>query len=115
MTSNASIRVLIVDDHAILRFALSEAFERRDDFELVGEAENGDQAIELYRTLQPDVVTMDYQLPGKNGDEVIAAIRDEFPEARIVLLSIMETEESLWRSVEAGRWGVWPRALRSVK
>ena len=105
MTTQSAIRILIVDDHAILRFALAEAFERREGLELIGEAENGDQALELYRKFEPDVVTMDYILPGKKGNEVIAAIRDEFPEARIVLLSISETEENLWRAVEAGALG----------
>ncbi|MDA7614878.1 response regulator transcription factor [Akkermansiaceae bacterium] len=98
-------RVLIVDDHAMVRLALAEALAQQDDLELVGEAENGARAIALYRELQPDVVTMDYQMPGLNGAEAISEILAEFPEARIVLLSIYETPESLWRATEAGALG----------
>ncbi|MDB4574039.1 response regulator transcription factor [Akkermansiaceae bacterium] len=79
-------RILIVDDHAMVRLALAEAIAQQDDLELVGEAENGARAIALYRDLQPDVVTMDYQMPGLNGAEAIGEILAEFPEARIVLL-----------------------------
>ena len=98
-------RILIVDDHAMVRLALAEAIAQQDDLELVGEAENGARAIALYRDLQPDVVTMDYQMPGLNGAEAIGEILAEFPEARIVLLSIYETPESLWRATEAGALG----------
>ena len=65
MATAKTTRILIVDDHAMVRLALAEAFEQHDDLELVGEAENGDKAIQLYRELQPDVVTMDYKLPGQ--------------------------------------------------
>lgn len=98
-------RILIVDDHAMVRLALAEAIAQQDDLELVGEAENGARAIALYRDLQPDVVTMDYQMPGLNGAEAVGEILAEFPEARIVLLSIYETPESLWRATEAGALG----------
>lgn len=98
-------RILIVDDHAMVRLALAEAIAQQDDLELVGEAENGARAIALYRDLQPDVVTMDYQMPGLNGAETITEILTQFPEARIVLLSIYETPESLWRATEAGALG----------
>ena len=98
-------RVLIVDDHAMVRLALAEALAQQDDLELGGEAENGASAIALYRELQPDVVTMDYQMPGLNGAEAIGEILAEFPEARIVLLSIYETSESLWQATEAGALG----------
>ncbi len=110
MTSHSSVRILVVDDHAMVRLALTEAIEQHHDLELVGEAENGKKALELYREHRPDVVTMDYQLPDQKGDEVIAAIRKEFPEARIVMLSIFETEESLWRAVAAGAIGYVSKA-----
>lgn len=102
---NQKTRILIVDDHAMVRLALAGAIAQQDDLELVGEAENGARAITLYRDLQPDVVTMDYQMPGLNGAEAIGEILAEFPEARIVLLSIYETPESLWRATEAGALG----------
>ena len=99
------IRILIVDDHAMVRFALSEAIQRHPDLILAGEAENGHAAVNLYRTLRPDVVTMDFKLPDRDGDEVVAEIRAEFPDARIVLLSIFENSESIWRATQAGVLG----------
>ena len=99
------IRILIVDDHAMVRFALSEAIQRHPDLILAGEAENGHSAVTLYRKLRPDVVTMDFKLPDRDGDEVVAEIRAEFPDARIVLLSIFENSESIWRATQAGVLG----------
>ena len=98
-------RILIVDDHAMVRFALSEAIQRHSDLILAGEAENGQAAVNLYRKLRPDVVTMDFKLPDRDGDEVVAEIRAEFPDARIVLLSIFENSESIWRATQAGVLG----------
>ena len=103
-------RILIVDDHAMVRLALAEAIERQDDLQLVGEAENGAKALELHRTLRPDVVTMDYRLPDRDGEEVIAAIKSEFPAARILLLSIFETEECVYRATQAGALGYVSKA-----
>lgn len=111
MTTAPTTRILIVDDHAMVRLALSQAIQQHDDLELVGEAENGEKAIELYRKIQPDVVTMDYKLPDNTGDEVIAALRAEFPEARIVLFSIYESEESIWSTTKAGALGCVSKAV----
>jgi DNA-binding NarL/FixJ family response regulator len=110
MTATPATRILIVDDHAMVRLALAEAIERHDDLQLVGEAENGAKALDLCRTLRPDVVTMDYRLPDRDGDEVIAAITAEFPDARILLLSIFETEECVYRATEAGALGYVSKA-----
>lgn len=106
------IRILIVDDHAMVRFALSEAIQRNSDMNLVGEAENGDEAISLYRNLRPDVVIMDFKLPDRNGDEVIAEICADFPDARVILLSIFENSESIWRATEAGASGYVSKAAK---
>ena len=89
----------------MVRFALSEAIQRHPDLILAGEAENGHSAVTLYRKLRPDVVTMDFKLPDRDGDEVVAEIRAEFPDARIVLLSIFENSESIWRATQAGVLG----------
>jgi DNA-binding NarL/FixJ family response regulator len=105
-------RILIVDDHAMVRFALSEAIQRNPDMSLVGEAENGDEAVSLYRNLRPDVVIMDFKLPDRNGDEVTAEIRADFPDARLILLSIFENSESIWRATEAGASGYVSKAAK---
>ncbi|MHA3770401.1 response regulator [Verrucomicrobiota bacterium sgz303538] len=99
------IRVLIVDDHAMMRLGLAEAIAGEDDMTLVGEAGNGAQAVELYRRHRPDVVTMDFQMPGADGAESIAMLRDEFPDVRVVVLSVFEGEENIWRAVQAGASG----------
>lgn len=104
------IRILIVDDHAMVRLALSQAIERNADMCLVGEAENGDKAVSIYRNLQPDVVTMDFKLPDRDGDEITAMLCAEFPGARVVLLSIFENPESIWRATEAGALGYVSKA-----
>lgn len=96
------IRVLIVDDHAMVRLGLAEAISGERDLTLVGEAANGTQAIEQFRKLQPDVVTMDFQMPGMDGAQTTAALRQEFPEARVVILSMFEGEEDIWRAVKSG-------------
>jgi len=106
------IRILIVDDHAMVRFALTEAIQRHSDLTLVGEAENGRSAVALYRKLRPDVVTMDFKLPDQDGDQVVAEIRAEFPEARVVLLSIFENSESIWRATQAGVLGYVSKAAK---
>jgi DNA-binding NarL/FixJ family response regulator len=110
MNASPATRILIVDDHAMVRLALAEAIERQDDLQLVGEAENGAKAIDLHRALRPDVVTMDYQLPDRDGEEIIAAIKSEFPDARILLLSIFETEECVYRATQAGAIGYVSKA-----
>ena len=107
---NTPIRILIVDDHAMVRLALSQAIERNSDLCLVGEAANGDQAVSLYRNLRPDVMTMDFKLPDRDGDQIITEIRCEFPDAKVVLLSIFENPESIWRATEAGALGYVSKA-----
>jgi DNA-binding NarL/FixJ family response regulator len=109
------IRVLIVDDHAMVRFALSEAIQRHSDLNLAGEAENGAGAVSLYRKLRPDVVTMDFKLPDRDGDEVVSEIRAEFPGARVVMLSIFENSETIWRATEAGVLGYVTKAAKVVE
>jgi DNA-binding NarL/FixJ family response regulator len=107
-----NIRILIVDDHGMMRFALSQGIERQPDFTLVGEAENGTQALEFYRQHKPDVVTMDYKLPGMNGVECTALLRKEFPHAKVLLLSIYEGTEDIWRAMQAGVAGYVSKAAK---
>jgi DNA-binding NarL/FixJ family response regulator len=105
------IRILIVDDHAMLRLGLAQAIGCEDDLVVAGQAANGTQALELYRQLRPDVVTMDYKMPRETGIECIAAIRAEFPDARVILLSIHEGDEDIWRATQAGALGYVSKAV----
>ena len=109
----AKIRILIVDDHAMVRMGLGQAIQLERDMCVAGEAANGFQALELYRHLLPDVVTMDYKLPGNDGVEVTTALRKEFPDARVLLLSVYESQECVWRAVQAGVTGYCSKAVET--
>lgn len=102
---DAKVKVMVVDDNSLLRLGLTEAIAGEGDLEAIGEAENGIQALELYRKLQPDVVTMDYQMPGENGVESTRNIVAGFPGAKVILLSVFEGEEDIWNAVQAGARG----------
>ncbi|MGJ8640819.1 MAG: response regulator [Opitutaceae bacterium] len=102
MTDKKAIRVLVVDDNALLRLGLTETISIEPGLELVGSASNGEQALEKVRELQPDVITMDYQMPGMNGVECTRQIVEEFPGAKIILLSVFDSEEDIWKAQKAG-------------
>lgn len=108
--STRPIRLLIVDDHFIVRMGLSSALNLETDMEVVGEAGNGRAAIDAYRRHQPDVLLMDYQLPELNGAEVTQVIRTEFPAARVIILSIYKGEEDVHRAVRAGAMAYLPKS-----
>jgi DNA-binding NarL/FixJ family response regulator len=99
------IQILIVDDHVMVREGLAQIIASDPGLVLAGMASSGAEALELYRMHRPDVVTMDYKLPGMNGIECTAALRREFSEARVILLSIHEGDEDIWRAIQAGALG----------
>ena len=99
------VSVMVVDDNSLLRLGLTEAINGEDDMVAVGEAENGDAALLRFRELLPDVVTMDYQMPGVSGIEATRQILSEFPDAKIILLSVFGGEEDVWNAVQAGAQG----------
>jgi DNA-binding NarL/FixJ family response regulator len=96
------IRVLAVDDHALLRDGISALIANQSDMELVGEAANGREAIELFRKHRPDVTLMDLQMPEMGGIDALSAIRGEFPEARIVVLTTYAGDVQVFRALKAG-------------
>ena len=104
------IRVLICDDHFVVRLGLASALNLEPNMTVVGEAADGRQAIDAYRKHRPDVVVMDYQLPGLNGAEATQAIRAEFPEARVIVLSVFKAEEDVHRAVKAGAAAYLPKS-----
>jgi two-component system, NarL family, response regulator len=101
MTDNV-IRILSVDDHALLRKGITALVNAESDMKLVAEASNGQEAIEAYRAHRPDVVLMDIQMPGMNGTEAIDRIRGEFPEARIIVLTTYTGDAQVMRALKAG-------------
>jgi DNA-binding NarL/FixJ family response regulator len=102
---NKTIRVLMVDDHPLLREGIAAVIEGQPDLEVVGEATNGREAVELFRTCNPDIVLMDLQMPVMGGIEAIAAIRSEFPKARIVVLTTYKGDTQALRAFKAGASG----------
>ena len=100
-----SIRILTVDDHPMLREGIAAVLASEQDMVLVGEASNGREAIEQFRTHRPDVTLMDVQMPEVNGIDAIVKIREEFPDARIIVLTTYTGDVQATRAFKAGAWG----------
>ena len=101
----SSIRVLTVDDHAVVRQGIAAMVTGQADMTLVGEAANGRDAIQQFRTHRPDVTIMDLQMPEMNGVDAITVIRNEFPEARIIVLTTYAGDVQILRALKAGAQG----------
>jgi len=103
--SKKAIKILLVDDHIILRMGLVTATQGEPDMEVVGEAENGDDAIAVYREQRPDVVVMDLRMPKHGGIEAIERLREEFPAARVLVFSNYSNGDEISKAFEAGACG----------
>jgi DNA-binding NarL/FixJ family response regulator len=105
MSDQARIRVFSVDDHALLREGITTLINNQADMLLVGEAANGREAVEGFREHQPDVVLMDVRLPDMTGIEAMIAIRNDFAEARFIMVTTSEGDVEIRRALEAGARG----------
>ncbi|MBL8077093.1 MAG: response regulator transcription factor [Anaerolineales bacterium] len=103
------IKILIVDDHPMMREALQMAFTDETDLQVIGEAEDAIEALKLLETLTPDIILMDLLMPNMNGLEAIAKIVETNPQARILVLSSMEDEERIVSAIQAGALGYFPK------
>jgi DNA-binding NarL/FixJ family response regulator len=99
------IRVLVADDHPIVRSGIVALLQTADDVEVVGEAESGLEVVELARELAPDVVLMDLRMPGIDGDEATARILTERAATRVLILTTYESDDSILTAIEAGASG----------
>jgi DNA-binding NarL/FixJ family response regulator len=102
---SSPIRVLVVDDHPIVRDGIAGLIAVQPDMTLVGQAGNGREAIQQVRTHRPDVTLMDLQMPEMNGLDALIAIRTEFPEARVIMLTTYEGDAHILRALKAGAQG----------
>ena len=96
------IRVLSVDDHALLREGIAMIISYQPDMVLVSQAAGGKEAIQKYREHRPDVTLMDLRMPDLSGLDALLAIRAEFPEARIIMLTTFESDEEVQRALKVG-------------
>ncbi|HUU71469.1 MAG TPA: response regulator transcription factor [Burkholderiales bacterium] len=100
--ADTAIRVLIVDDHSVVRRGLAAIIDMEDDAVVVGQAGDGAEALSLWRSLQPDVVLMDLRMPGMDGVEAIRRIRAEDAEAGIIVLTTFDHDEDIYAGLRAG-------------
>ena len=101
-TGNSRIRVLAVDDHALVREGIAGLVGVQPDMVIVGEASNGREASQQFRMLHPDVTLMDLQMPEMNGIEALIAIRNEFPDAKVIVLTTYTGDVQILRALKAG-------------
>ena len=119
MSDNARIRVLSVDDHQLIREGLAVLINDAPDMTLVAEATNGREAIREFRAHRPDVTVMDLRLPDMSGIDALVAIRKDFPEARVVMLTTFEGDAEIARAFKEGAAGYFlkttpPKDLREA-
>ncbi|HKJ34104.1 MAG TPA: response regulator transcription factor [Balneolales bacterium] len=99
------IKVIIADDHDIVRFGISSVLQSAKDIDVVGEASDGDETLELYKKFKPDVALIDITMPGKSGIETTEALLKESPDAKILILTMHMDETYLSKSIKAGALG----------
>ena len=111
MNEQIRVRVLSIDDHPLLREGIATLINNQPDMSVVGEASSGHEAIERFRELRPDVTLMDVRLPDMSGIDAMIAIRKEFPEARVIMLTTSEGDVEIQRALEGGARGYMLKSM----
>ena len=107
------LRVLLVDDHALVRAGIRALLERGELVEVVGEAGDGHEALDLIEKLRPEVVLLDLAMPGASGFEVLKTTSEKFPEVHVIVLTVHEGEEYAFQALRAGAAGYLPKSAAS--
>src|SRR3954451_22385937 len=102
MKKKHSIRIMLVDDHPAFRKGMAALITTEHDLEVVAETGDGNEAIKLYRRHKPDITLMDLRLPGMGGAKATIAIRKEFPDARVIVLTTIYMDEYIYRAMDSG-------------
>ena len=109
MITPPNISLLLADDHAIMRKGLALFLEQQPDMQVIAQADNGQEAVTLYRQYAPDVALLDLRMPILGGVEALTAIRAEFPAARVILLTTYDTDEDIYRGAAGRSAGLSPQ------
>ncbi len=102
MSKEKPLRIMIADDHFVVRMGLAAVVNTQPDMSVIAEATTGKQAVEMYRAHRPDVVLMDVRMPEMNGIDAIAAIRKDYADARFIVLTTYDGDEDIYRALHAG-------------
>lgn len=111
--SPSPIRVLVVDDHHVVRQGIVALLKTMHDIEVIGQAVSGEEAAAVFNELMPDITLMDLQMPGVGGVKAIAAIRRKHPSARLIVLTTFDGDEDIYRSLQAGARGYLLKGMTS--
>jgi two-component system NarL family response regulator len=113
MMKRTGINILLVDDHSMVRIGLKAILSLEPEFCVVGETEDGQTALELFRKYVPDITLMDMRMPGMDGVETTAAILKEFPDAKVIMLTTYDGDEDVYRGLKVGAKGYLLKRVRS--
>ncbi len=111
MTATDKIRVFCIDDHPLMREGIAAIIRNEPDMQLVAEASNGREAVLGFQKHRPDVTLMDLRLPDINGIDAMIAVRSEFPDARVIMLTTFEGDAEIQRALEAGAQGYMLKSM----
>ncbi|MFZ5494679.1 MAG: response regulator [Verrucomicrobiota bacterium] len=110
--SSSKLRILIADDHTLVRIGLRASIEMEPDFQIVAEAGTGEQTLAQYRKYQPDVALIDLRMPGCDGIQTTATLCREFPQARIIVISTFKGGDDILRAMQAGAKTYLPKSVQ---